>query len=194
MNVYARRIPQAIAHPSSAANESPGWSGRQPPPTGAESASRLATSRGRLGHARARVGPQNARRVAQKSGRVALRAWPSRGGLALGRSGDFVGPTRRSPKGDSGRHRGDSDPPGPTRGADSAHAPGPLARPSGTLTCGESPSASPGPTRRAATRPMHSRPARRPTPHSAPRHYRARRHFLCVPFLQHIKQSFCPSS
>jgi hypothetical protein len=97
----------------------------------------------------------------QKSG-------PSRGDS--GPSGDCVGPTRRSPKGDSGlTARGDSDPPGATRGADSRPTrctpgplagptrctPGPLARPSGTLTCGESPS--PGPTRRC-----HS-PTRRPT-------------------------------
>jgi hypothetical protein len=126
MNVYARRIPQAIAHPSSAANESPGWSGRQPPPTGAESASRLATSRGRLGHARARVGPQNAPSGPEKwasgpekwASRPARVAQSGRFGVEWGLCcADSL--ARRSPKGDSGRHRGDSDPPRPTRGADS---------------------------------------------------------------------------
>ena len=76
-----------------------------------------------------------------------------------------------------GRHRGDSDPPGATRGADWAHA---------------------GPTRSAEW--GHGRPTRggeggdsvrrvaRAGSHSAERvgarHYRARRHFLCGPFLQ----------
>ena len=77
-----------------------------------------------------------------------------------------------------GRHRGDSDPPGATRGADWAHA---------------------GPTRSAEW--GHGRPTRggeggdshsvrrvaRAGSHSAERvgarHYRARRHFLCGPFL-----------
>ena len=74
-----------------------------------------------------------------------------------------------------GRHRGDSDPPGATRGADWAHA-GPTRsaeRECGTLTCGEvalAGSDSPLPLAHSAA-------------HSAPRHYRARRHFLCGPFL-----------
>ena len=71
-----------------------------------------------------------------------------------------------------GRHRGDSDPPGATRGADWAHA---------------------GPTRSAEWDPHLWRvalagsdsplPLAHSAAHSAPRHYRARRHFLCGPFL-----------
>jgi len=108
---------------------------------------------------RGRVG-QKGGRVGQKSGRVAPRAWPSRGGL--GPSGHTL----------LGRHRGDSDPPGATRGADWAHA---------------------GPTRSAEWDPHLWRvalagsdsplPLAHSAAHSAPRHYRARRHFLCGPFL-----------
>ena len=92
---------------------------------------------------------QRSARVGQKSVRVGQKSGPSRTkvgrvGAVWGRVGTLLG-----------RHRGDSDPPGATRGADWRTPGPPLARPSGTLTCGESPS--PGPTRRC-----HS-PTRRPT-------------------------------
>jgi hypothetical protein len=89
----------------------------------AESSSRLATSWARLGHACARLGPQQLR-VGGSKRKAPSRSLPLPSGSFHLPQWDFVACWADSafPKGDSARHRGDSDPPGATRGADSAHA------------------------------------------------------------------------